>query len=73
MVAPLRWVTNTLNPKKSSQMTIICRNGETPGQALNRYLRWVDQFYIGEPKATEVMSVEELKAQDIVGLYQSED
>lgn len=70
---PLRWVSNTRNPDHVTIFNVLCRTGETPEQALTAYHNWVNQFYIGKPKATDTVTVEELEDAGLVGLYAEAD
>jgi hypothetical protein len=66
----MKFLSNTHNPKDKFAMTYISRySDETPQQAWENYLRWLDGKIIGRPQATEAYTVEQLESIGMVGVY----
>lgn len=65
----MRFICNGIHPAKVGSQHISIRTGETPQQALNRYIKWANQFEIGEPMSTDTYSSAELKRMGMVGFY----
>lgn len=63
------WLTNFPHPQ--SNVLEVCSNQSDLNfeQDLELQQRWLSQKAIGEPKATNGASVEQLKAQGYVGVY----
>jgi hypothetical protein len=70
----LEWVTNThdLEDPHAPRGLILSRDEwavDGTGTAWQGHLEWLADKVIGEPKATEECTVEELKAEGMVGVY----
>ena len=65
MTKRLVWVSNTLkNPRY-----VIPQFGESIEEAIADHIQWVSQFVKGDPQATQLCSVDELKQLGCIGLY----
>ena len=70
----MKWLSNTYDPTKEDAIQAVCRDiGETQQEAWKRQQDWLKGKVIGEPKATESFTVEELKRVDLVGVYSLEE
>lgn len=58
----LRWISNTTDPAKGKPEYISIRDWQDATD-------WLRGKIIGEPKATDTFTVEQLKAMDVVGVY----
>lgn len=59
----MKWLTNDIDvTKKSDHVPMIGRNEEN-------YWQWRNALIVGEPKATNEYTVEQLKAMGMIGLY----
>ncbi len=66
----MKFLTNTGNPKsKETEMQFLPHAGETRAEGWARHLRRLSTRIIGDPQATVVYTVDELKAMDMVGVY----
>lgn len=67
----LRWLSNIYDPKRSDTkyFFVSISRHETPQQVLNSHLEWLEGKFIADPQATERYTVEELKEQNMVGVY----
>ena len=66
----IKWLTNLYNPElPEAREDIICESGQTQAQAWQNQVEWLKGKLIGKPKATTLYTVEELEAQNLVGIY----
>ncbi len=65
----MRFLGNTVNPKLATPQDMAVAPGETHQEAFSQWKNWLSDKRIGDPKATDTCSVEELKAMNIVGVY----
>ena len=66
----LKWIMNIYDPKaKNAKIFVRRHQNETQEQAWRTHLQWLKGKVIGEPKATSIYTVEELKKMDLVGVY----
>lgn len=67
----MKFLTNKPDHRKRKLSGFVMRRGnETQEQANRRYMEWLQGKIIGEPQATETYTVEQLKAMDIIGIYE---
>ena len=68
----MKWLTNFHDPKDENfGFYVIARPDETHAQAVENTRRWLAGKIIGDPKATELCSVEQLKSWNMVGVYRA--
>jgi len=68
----MEWLTNTYDPKKPEAIQYVVRSpGETQEQAWQRLQHFLTDKTIGEPKASEAFTVEQLKEMNMVGVYRA--
>ena len=60
----MRWLTNLHDPRRTDISPY-----ETPDRGFHYQESWLADKIIGEPKATEAYSVEQLKKMGMVGIY----
>lgn len=66
----VRWLSNTYNPKGSNAEMCVARSfNESQEEAWQHHQNWLKGKIIGDPKATDYYTVEQLKAQNMVGVY----
>lgn len=66
----MRWLTNTADPAKRDWLTSVVPDpGQTTVEAVKEFREWIKDKVIGDPKASEVFSVEQLKEKGMVGVY----
>lgn len=66
----LRYLSNTYNPNRlDAKDRIVVGFYETQDEAWNNYLNWLKNKVIGDPRATEHYTVEQLKELHYVGVY----
>ena len=66
----MKHLTNLYDPTRwDARVRIICCEGETSDEARQRLQRFLADKTIGKPKATRKYSVEQLEADNIVGVY----
>lgn len=66
----MKYLSNTYSPKLSDAPNYIFRRmHETPKEAWQNYLSWLDNKIIGRPQATEKYTVEQLEEMGMVGVY----
>ena len=65
------FITNMYNPNLPDAINYLVKNDDENKKAMifSFLMEKIKEFEIGEPLPTETRTVEELKAQDIVGLY----
>ncbi len=69
----MRWLVNMHNPRLPDHwMTVAAYFHETPQEAIAREARYLEGKVIGEPKATDTYTVEQLTAMGTVGIYEPE-
>lgn len=69
----MKWLTNISDPRRKEARALIQTIlNETPEQAWQRQERYLAGKIIGDPKATDRYSVDELKAMGMVGVYNKE-
>lgn len=64
----MKWITNIYGPKEPDASMVPMPRFVTR----QSYREWLEDKVIGEPKATAECSVEQLKAMNIVGVYEVE-
>ncbi len=65
----MEWLTNIYNPElPDAKWYIPFSPYQTQGQAWEAHLKYLKDKIIGRPKAN-MMTVEELEARDLVGVY----
>jgi hypothetical protein len=70
MTLKLKWLSNTADPNSPDfASSILCLDGQSYAQAVANRRAWLSDKYIGSPKATEVLSVQELENMGLVGVY----
>lgn len=66
----MRWLTNTADPSTRDWLTsVIPDPDQTAAEAVREFREWLKDKVIGDPKASEALSVEQLKKQGMVGVY----
>jgi hypothetical protein len=66
----MKWLTNEYDPfAKDAKHRLSLRLGESREGAWSRYQQWLSDKIIGEPLETEHRTVDELKRQNLVGIY----
>jgi len=66
----MRWLTNTADPATRDWLTSVVPDpGQTPMEAVREMQDWLKDKIIGDPKASEKFTVEQLKEMSIVGVY----
>jgi len=67
----MKWLSNDYDQKRHNlRKVLITAFGETIESAVERYKRWLAGKIIGEPRATDKYTVEELKKMGMVGVYE---
>ena len=68
----MEWLTNTYDPKKLEARRLVTRLlNETQEEAWQRLQAFLSDKIIGEPKASEQYTVEQLKSMNMVGVYRA--
>lgn len=72
----MRFLSNTYDPRKPNAQLYLTYSlhaqdcgPEAMEQEWQHHLEWIDSNQIHRPKATDRWTVEELEAQDMVGIY----
>lgn len=66
----LRFLTNTHDPKDPNAMMYVSTNpGQSQLAAWREHQLWLVGKVIGDPQATAIYTVEELKQRGMVGVY----
>lgn len=66
----MKWITNIYDPSKKDAKKFLQRSiRETPEEAWRRHLQWLEGKTIGEPMPSDYYTVEQMKAQGLVGVY----
>jgi len=66
-----RFLSNTHDPSDpQASWYVAIRIHESPAEAWQHHLYWLNGKVIGDPKPTKFYSVQELKNQKLVGVYE---
>ncbi len=68
----MEWISNTYDPNAPDTFFYIGASkmsGQTQEEAYENWIKWLEDKILGEPKATEIYTVEELKGRNMVGVY----
>ncbi len=66
----MKHLTNIYDPKNKNARRIITRCfGETQDQAWASHIKWLKGKVIGDPMPTETYTVQQLRDQNMVGVY----
>ncbi|MEM1368490.1 MAG: hypothetical protein AAGG02_10820 [Cyanobacteria bacterium P01_H01_bin.15] len=69
----MRFLTNHANPETFKPWDLIRGFEQSEEDALREFESWLKDKIVGEPRATESYSVEELKDMGMVGIYAKDD
>lgn len=67
----MKWLTKVYNPRLPDARYFYTYETDDRVTEWNAYIQWINTKHIGNPKPSDTFTVEQLKQQNMIGIYET--